>query len=789
MRFGPRGVVLEVTGKRGRMAGPLAGLRVIDCSTGMAGPRATGMLADYGADVLWVEPPGGDRFREELAIPYSVFNRGKRSIELDLHEDAERERLFEWLAGADVFVESWRPGVADGLGLGYDRLHELFPSLIYCSISGFGEDGPHRDTPGYEAIVHALIGTMGEQPGVRPAPIFEGLPFASIGASYLASIVICAALNRREDDGVGRWVRTSLVDGALVYLTMLWGDADVPLPPRDPGSRRLIARNFVCAEGDILGVHTGAVGAFGRLMRVLQLDDRVPASESGLDMAIPLTAEQRTVLDESLPEIFASKPRDEWVQLLVEADICAIPLLQPLDVFDEPQVIHNQMVMQLEDPLLGPIDQVAPALRFSLTAPDPPAPAPVVGSARSSAPGTALRGGGPTGDVIDDRPLLAGLKVLDLGAYYAGPYASRLLADLGADVIRVEALYGDPNRGTEALFRASHSGKRSIALDLKQSEAQSIMRELLRWADVAHHSMRPGADERLGIGYEQVRSVNPEIVYAHGPGWGSSGPLTLRQSFAPLMSGFVGAAYEAAGQWNEPVYPAGNEDPGNGLLGALGILLAVFHKRRTGSGQFVEHPQLNAALSHMAHIVRRPDRTVLGALRLDPVQLGVGPLERLYETSDGWVCLVAKSHDEISGLGKVLGLDLFADERFASFADRERNADVLADVVANSFAEWSTPELLTRLHDAGVPAEEPVPHNNRNFLRDPENLRSGRSAEHIHLTSGKVRQVGLLMHASHSVPAPQRMTPTLGEHTDEILGSLQFSSETIAAWRERKVIG
>src|SRR5262245_60563192 len=138
------------------MSGPIQHLRVVDCTRGTAGPRATGVLADFGADVIWVEPPGGDPYREELSVPYSVFNRGKRSLVLDLPK--EREALFGLLETADVFIQSWRPGVAERLGLGYEDLHRQFPGLVYCSISGFGTDGPNRDVPGYEAIVHALIG-------------------------------------------------------------------------------------------------------------------------------------------------------------------------------------------------------------------------------------------------------------------------------------------------------------------------------------------------------------------------------------------------------------------------------------------------------------------------------------------------------------------------------------------------------------------------------------------------------------------------------------------------------
>jgi crotonobetainyl-CoA:carnitine CoA-transferase CaiB-like acyl-CoA transferase len=769
------------------MPGPLQDLTVVDLTTGTAGPRATGMLADYGADVTWVEPPGGDRFREQLAVPYSVFNRGKRSVELDLRSAAGRESLFALLRGADVLVESRRPGSLERLGLGYEALHERFPALVYCSISGFGRTGPYRDVPGYESLVHALVGTMGEQVGVREGPIYEGIPFASVGAAHLADIGVVAALLRRREDGVGRWVETSLYDGALAYLSMLWGDADVPPPPRDPGGRRLVARNFRCADDEIIGVHTGAVGGFGRLMVEVGMDDLLPPSEHGLDMATPLTPEQRRALTDRLPEIFATKPRDAWLERLTEVDVCAVPILTPAEAMAQPQVAHNGMVTTVEDPVLGPVRQVAPGARFQRTPEGVAGPAPTVGAHNGlsvGAPADVAHSGAET-----DRPLLDGLRVVDFGAYYAGPYGSRLLADLGATVTRVETLAGDPNRGSVIIFQSSHAGMRSIALNLKSDEAKEIARRLIESADVVHHSMRPGAAERLGIGAADVARINPRAVYAYAPGWGSSGPWAQRQSFAPLMSGFVGATAEASGLFNEPVYPAGNEDPGNGLLGAFAMLAGALHAAGSGEGQYVEHPQLNAAMAHVAHIVTTPDGEPLGAGLLDPLQMGFGPLDRLYQTADGWVCLVATSDAEIAALGGVLGVDILGNELFGDHGSRVENSYALEGVIGAAVETRKTAELVADLVAAGVPAAEPVPHNMKAFLSDPQNRASGRVGAGLDPVRGEVRGVGRLVRVSGLEPAPRWLAPGLGEHTAEILTELGYDTARIAALREQGVIG
>ena len=776
--------------KRTAATGPLHGLRIVDCSRGTAGPRTSGILADYGADVIWVEPPGGDPYREALAVPYSVFNRGKRSVVLDLQDEAGRKKLLELLETADVFVQSWRPGVAQRLGLDPTTLRELVPALVVCSITGFGDGGPLRDVPGHEALVHALVGTMGEQAGHREGPIFEAIPFASIGAAYLALIGLLGALLRREDDGAGRSVETSLFDGALAYLSMLWGDSDSSPAGAAKDAHRLVTRTFRCADDEYLGVHSGALGAFGRLMQVLGFDDRIPPSESGVDMGVPLSPEQKKMLDTEIVDVFASQPRAVWIEKLLAADICAIPHLPAIRVFDEPQARHNAMVVEVDDPSLGRVEQVAPAAKFSSTPGAVGGPAPTVGQhtdeVLASLDAEASQRPARAALVVDDRPLLDGIKILDLGAFYAGPYSSRLLADLGAQVIKLEPVAGDPLHGLVSVFRSAQAGKRAIAINLKDPDTQPALRQLIEWCDVLHHNMRPGAAERLGVGYEQAVAINPELIYLYAPGWGSSGPDMNRQSFAPMMSAYVGCGLEVAGQFNPPLFPAGNEDPGNGLLGAVGILMGLLHRRCSGgAGQCIENPQLNATMTHTAHMVRKADGTVLGAEQLDPLQMGFGALERLYETADGWLCVVASKDFQAEALGHALGVDMTGDARFATRSAREVNDYALSSALATAFRTRSTKEWLTALEAARVPAAEPLPHNCDAFLRDPENLRTGRVAETPLPKQGQLRELAVLVRVSDAKVPPHRLAPTLGQHTDEILAWLGYNRGQIAKLRER----
>lgn len=780
----------------------LDGLVVLDCSHGTAGPRATGLLADYGADVLWVERPGGDPCRTRLPATAAVLNRGKRSVVLDLTDAGDRARLLELADRADVFVESWQPGVADRLGVGWDALHARNPRLVYCSISGFGQEGTHRDVPGHEAIVHALVGTMAEQLGHRPAPVFQGLPFAAIGAAQLALVGVLGALLRRADDGHGRRVETSLLDGAMAYHSMLWGESDrsvaaaaaaggpgVAGRPAGTAGTRLITRSFHCADDEVIGIHTGATGAFSRFLTVMGLDDRIPPAADGVDIGVPLTPEEAELLATELPERFLTAPRAHWLERLLAADVCAVEHLRPGEVLDATQARHNGMVTTVDDPVLGPVEQVAPPIVLPATPAHIRGPAPRVGEHTDDvlAGGDVVpaevvvpRPAGPdrsaASGAVDTRPLFDGLRILDLGAFFAGPFSSRLLADLGAEVIKLEPLAGDPLRGIERPFASAQAGKRAIAANAKDPEVRPIIEALLRWADVVHHNLRPGAAERLGLGYDDVRTINPEAVYLYAPGWGSTGPHRMRQSFAPMLSGYVGVTYEVAGQYNDPMPPIGNEDPGNGLLGAVAILFALHARRATGVGQYVENPQLNAAMGHVAHIVRTADGEVVGAGGLDLLQFGVGPWERLYETADGWVCIVSHRDEQRHAASVVLEVDIDGDD------------DVVADRLAAAFATWATADVVAALVDAGVPAVEPIGRGNHLYMNEPEHRRVGRVAEVEHPELGKVREPAVLVRVSDAEVPPHRLAPALGEHTDEVLLELGLEPAAIERLRSRGAI-
>jgi crotonobetainyl-CoA:carnitine CoA-transferase CaiB-like acyl-CoA transferase len=775
------------------LTGPLTGLRVIDCSQATAGVRLTGLLADYGADVIWVERPGGEPCRVQDPAGISVFARGKRSIELDVHDPARVDQLVDLVDRADVFVETWHPGGADSLGLGFEDLRSRNPALVYCSISAFGERAAGRDLPAYEGIVHALAGSMAAQRGHREGPIFPGFPYASIGAAHLAAIGVLACLLRRFDDGCGRHVETSLFDGALAYHSIVVGERDAshaaangvalgssPPEPIRTDAMRMVTRSFECADGTYLGIHTGANGAFGRLMKILELDARIPPSDTGLDFGMPLEPDQVPILSDEVPRIIASKPRGHWLDVLLANEICAVEHLRPTDVFDTPQAVHNEMTVTVDDPVLGKVEQVAPPIRLRCC--------PVVVEGGAPSPGhdsdsvLSTSGGWPARDPVprrslDTRPLLDGVRILDVGIYYAGPYASRLLADLGADVVKVEPVLGDPVRGIDVICNSANAGKSSLAANLKDPRLARARDELLRWADVVQQNLRPGVAKRLGFDDERVHALNPRAVYVSSPGWGSSGPYRVRQSFAPMLSGYVGITYEVAGRLNPPMPPHASEDPGNGLLGAVGTLLALLQRRRTGVGTVVENPQLNAAMVHLAHIVRDGAGNAVGAGRLDPLQFGFGAFERVYQAVDGWVCVVAPTATERAAFADLLGVGHVDDD--------ERMADALAEACST----WDATTLADRLRSVGVAAAVPVPATfHHALLNDATERAMGRVVEVPDGRGGVVRELGCLLRCTDAQTAAHRAAPELGAHSAEILERFGYDGREISELRSSDAI-
>jgi crotonobetainyl-CoA:carnitine CoA-transferase CaiB-like acyl-CoA transferase len=388
---------------------------------------------------------------------------------------------------------------------------------------------------------------------------------------------------------------------------------------------------------------------------------------------------------------------------------------------------------------------------------------------------------------------LEGVRVIDFGQYLAGPFGPMLLADLGADVIKVEPTRGDGMRRVVGPFMGCQRGKRDIAIDLKQPEGLRIALELVATADVVHHNMTLGTADRLGVGHEHCKAVRPDILYCNTFMYGPVGPLAHLGGLDPLGQAASGLEWQqgpvAAGnppQWHR----YGQSDVASAMPSVLALLLALFHRNRTGEGQSMWSSILHGSMLYTADSWLAADGTPSPRPPLDQEQLGLGPLYRLYETRDGWLQLAAVRAGHWPALCGVLHReDLVTDARFATAAARaERRAELTA-VLAEAFLADHALNWRRALDAAGVPSEVSVDTcDGESVLFDDDLVRLGLVAEYEHPLLGRVRQFGNLITFSDTPGKPARPVPMVGQHTREILAELGYDEAAIDGLRARGIV-
>jgi formyl-CoA transferase len=366
---------------------PLSDVRVIDLSRVLAGPYCTMMLADLGAEVIKVERPGhGDDTRQfgppwaggESAYYLSV-NRNKKGITLNLKSEKGREILRELACQADMLVENWRVGTMEGWGLGYEALRTLNPGLIYCAITGYGQNGPYRDRPGYDFIIQAQGGIMSITGPVEGPPMKVGVAIVDIMAGTFAATSILAALHERERSGQGQYIDMALLDSHVAWLANVssnylvsgqrparYGNAHPNIVPYEP---------FPTSDGWI-AVGVGNDRQWQRLCALVGWDD-LAADERF--MTNPQRVEHRDTLVPILQEKFQARTSGEWHAALLEAGIPCSPINSIDQVFSDPQVLARQMLVDLPHPTAGGIKLAGSPLKLSRTPARIEEPPPLLG--------------------------------------------------------------------------------------------------------------------------------------------------------------------------------------------------------------------------------------------------------------------------------------------------------------------------------------------------------------------------------------------------------------------------
>jgi len=362
----------------------LSGIRVLDLTRLLPGPYCSMMLADLGAEVIKVEEVGqGDPMRQIPPIRkrdsalFLSLNRNKKSLSLNLKTTRGREIFCELVRTADIVLEGFRPGVMDKLKLGYDDLRNINPKIIYCSISGYGQDGPYAQRAGHDVNYLSIAGIMGITGTKDGCPVIPGVQIADIGGGgLLAAFCILAAVVSREKTGRGQYIDVAMMDGAFSWLSIHAGKyfADGVIPV--PAGERLNGR-YACYN--IYSTKDGKYMSLGALEPQFWAAFCEAVGRQDLIAVQYVEGEKAEALIAEVTSIFLQRTSQEWVEALRDVDCCCEPVNNFEEAFSHPQILHRNLVVQMDHPLEGCIPQINFPANFSETPARMRSPAPVLG--------------------------------------------------------------------------------------------------------------------------------------------------------------------------------------------------------------------------------------------------------------------------------------------------------------------------------------------------------------------------------------------------------------------------
>lgn len=774
--------------------GALSGIRVLDCGHYIPGPLLGMLLADQGAQVIKVERPGGDPARSEPA--FATWNRGKRSIVLDLKTAAGREKARQLARDADVVIENFRPGTAERLGIGYQELAAINPQLIYCSLPGFGPEHTWRQRQGWDAIVGAATGLYSNVEGAAE-PLFTPLPIPSTFAAIVGAVAVAMALCARDGGKGGQRIEVPLYDAMFTAMGRhLVQFHDIDLPDTRSQPRLPMQRQYQCADGRWVQNHGNYERFVHQFLAAAGNPEWGPAAVA--DFGKPLDVETADLWARRFEETFKQRTALAWEQAISAAGGACTVCKTVDEWLNHPHPLAAKMVVEVEDAQLGRMKQPGVQVRLRGTPGVVQGRAPVLGehsreiaegltgdqpAATAPAQAAASSLANPVDDVMQ---ALHGVRVLDLCIVLAGPTCGRTLAEYGADVIKID----DPARPYDPAGSLDvNRGKRSILLDLKTDAGRAVFLKLLDTADVVVENYRKGSLAKLGLDYESLRQRKPELIYASLNAYGYGGPWSERPGWEQLAQATSGIQVRRGGREDAPLlmpYPV--NDYGTGMMGAFAVALALHHRNRTGQGQAVDSGlALTAALLQSPYFLDYP-----GYWRADPEGRdlrGFSALSRLYETADGWFyvhCPDDASRRSLFSLAEFQHLAGHPELTDLDGAAPDQDG-VLAGELAAIFRQNTRTYWLERLNSAGVSAIENVGISD--FRNQPQAREAGLIVTRYHPGRGNADHLGNTAHLSATPMRLGRPTPVLGADADEILAEAGYSPVEVVALRNDGVGG
>lgn len=750
---------------------PCAGLSVVelvvgcsDVGLGLAGALPGMMLADLGATVTRVVGPDVPALDEGLSwrVPW---HRDKRVVEMEDPRD-----ILTLLTSADVALVYGSEPLVEGRGLGFGDVAARHRAIVYARCR------PSRTStgtvPDFGLLVEARSGFCTQLAGHRPGPIFVDVKATGVGTAMILTASVFALLRRRVLGGAGGWAETSLYDGMLSTLGCMIGRSErAPVEVERYWEKGSTFPNFLyrCADGELIQVWFGGKGMYATLLEVL--GDEPSTAGYYRDQATGALTDRairwRTV--------FAKETRDHWIEQLRGAGIPCEPVLPPGGALADPHLLEAGLAVARRE---GPHRDLVVATPVSVTPLAAGPPAAVTGE----------RGG-------DRGRLLEGVRVLDFSAFVAGPLAAQVLADLGAQVVKVEPLEGEAMRAAAYAMAAAQRGKRSLAMDITAPAARSVLDRLIRWSDVVVHNFRVGVAERLGIDAATVARLNPRAVYCHASAFGTSGPRATFPGNDALMQALTGFERAVGGAGNEPI--AGTWIPIDmcgGWVAAVGILAGLYRAASTGAGWQVATSLLGAGMLLQSGVYER-DGHVVGGPELDSNQTGLGPAYRIYQGGDGaWFAVVVPDRDVWGRLRTVPGLDRLPERYLGLRGGPDEGVARLAEAVLEEvFSTAPAAQWVATLRRLGALVEpiEAVDRDGfrRRVLDDPVNRQLGRVASYETAAWGAFEQIGPLLRCGPSAGGgPELLLPDIGEHSRQVLAEVGFEEAEIDALVANKVV-
>jgi crotonobetainyl-CoA:carnitine CoA-transferase CaiB-like acyl-CoA transferase len=792
------------------MPGALEGIKVVDASESVGGQYCARLLADYGAEVTLVEPMSGSvtrgmppfstRRTGHASLLFSHLNLGKRSLRLDLSDEAGERTFRELLRTSDVAI------LPDDVERRFAS--DIGPRCITATVSPFGTDGPLRDWKGPELVLQALSGMMFNNGAHGREPLYGCGHRASFAAGLGVYIGIAAALFARPRMGRGQKVAVDEAETAAAMCFPYVVQHIYNGTLRSRGDQNIPAGQVKCRDGWIciwIYNHRWSAVCEALGLQRIQNDERfADPGERRRNWAALFEIIQETLADSSAEEVVATLQR---------AEVIAAKAYRLSELGQNEHLAHRgfwETVGEAREPILGPPFRLSktprrvrgPAPRLgagsAATEPAPAADAPGADAPAAPRPGTALT-----------RGPLEGLRVVEITTAWAGPMAGRVLGYLGAESIHIESPnrvnswrlnkevpnpinFPDGDPGTRPfdrsfLFNSQNVNKLSCILDLKSDEGRAILRRLVAVADVLICNFRPGTLAKLGLDYDSLCRIKPDIIVAELPAFGSTGPMARYAALGPTMEMATGMASLIGYPDGQPETTGPSYlDPIGGFNAAAAILTALLHRQRTGEGQAVEIPQVEAAMQ------------LIGAELLAALETGEDPAPRGNRSlhaaphdafpakgEDEWVVVAAETDAEWQALCRTMGRpELAGDPRFATLSERRAHEDELSGIVAAWTASRDKHEAARILQAAGVPAAP---------VQTPQDLARSAYLQHRgfytvleHAEAGRHPYPGLPIRLSLTPGRQVRAAPPFGSDNMIVLRDiLKMEPEEIAALQPR----